>query len=234
MGWIDSEGKEYLPASVFSGNSDLVLTAVWKIKTYTVTYDANGGVGAPESLTKTYGVDITLSSAIPTKENCDFRGWAISASGSVVYSPGTVYTDDSDLKLYAVWKVAILNCSSTVHPTTSTACKMADGNAYVYGNSGIGLAWDTLCTSNDNCKSSAYCPSGYIIPTNSILSILTNNYNSGSLYTALGGTWGSTYRYFWSSTDYDTNYSYVLYVSKDNAFVYWGFGGLMDIRCYAQ
>ena len=35
---------------------------------FVVTYDANGGTNAPASQTKTYGVSLTLSSSVPTRE----------------------------------------------------------------------------------------------------------------------------------------------------------------------
>ena len=48
-----------------SGNVTVSTTAT-KIQ-YTVSYDANGGSGAPSAQTKTHGVDLTLSSTKPTK-----------------------------------------------------------------------------------------------------------------------------------------------------------------------
>ena len=38
-----------------------------KLQTYTVSYDANGGTGAPASQTKTEGVALTLSNEVPTR-----------------------------------------------------------------------------------------------------------------------------------------------------------------------
>ncbi len=66
--------------------------AVWARKTYTVSYSPNGGSGAPGSQTKTYGIDLTLSSTQPTRSRYTFKGWATSASGSVAYSPGDIYS----------------------------------------------------------------------------------------------------------------------------------------------
>ncbi len=72
--------------------------------TYTVTYDANGGTKAPAQQTKTEGESLTLSSQIPEKEGYLFKGWAVSATGNVVYNPGATYTQDADVTLYAVWE----------------------------------------------------------------------------------------------------------------------------------
>lgn len=70
---------------------------------YTVSYNANGGSGAPASQTKTHGVDLTLSSAKPTKTGNDFTGWATAANGSIAYQPGAKYTANANVTLYAKW-----------------------------------------------------------------------------------------------------------------------------------
>ncbi|MBQ9921321.1 MAG: leucine-rich repeat protein, partial [Clostridia bacterium] len=73
-------------------------------KTYDVIYDANGGSGAPSSQTKVYDEALTLSSIVPTRSGCIFKGWATSSIGSVVYAPGASYTANADVTLYAVWE----------------------------------------------------------------------------------------------------------------------------------
>ena len=77
---------------------------------YAVTYNANGGTGAPSSQTKWYDETLTLSSVKPTRADSDnkhytFKGWATSSSGSVVYASGATYTANAGLSLYAVWEV---------------------------------------------------------------------------------------------------------------------------------
>lgn len=72
--------------------------------TYTVSYNANGGSGAPSSQTKTHGVALTLSSTVPTRSGYAFVGWATSSSATAAtYAPGSSYTTDANLTLYAVW-----------------------------------------------------------------------------------------------------------------------------------
>lgn len=71
---------------------------------YSVTYDANGGSGAPKSQTKTSGKNLQLSSNVPTKSGYSFMGWATPDSGGkVVYGPGDLYKNESNIKLTAVW-----------------------------------------------------------------------------------------------------------------------------------
>ena len=77
----------------------------YKIKSYTITYDADGGTGAPESQTKYYGTNINLSTDIPTKEGYSFVGWSYSPDDDTAeYYPGETYTSNSNLSLYAVWQ----------------------------------------------------------------------------------------------------------------------------------
>lgn len=73
------------------------------LASYTVSYNANGGTGAPINQTKFYDVDLTLSTIKPTRTGYVFAGWATSASGSVAYSAGGVYTQNAGITLYAVW-----------------------------------------------------------------------------------------------------------------------------------
>lgn len=73
---------------------------------HTVSYNANGGSGAPGSQTKWWGEVLTLSSTRPTRANHTFLGWATSANGTVAYQPGGRYGADNNVTLYAVWKLA--------------------------------------------------------------------------------------------------------------------------------
>lgn len=71
---------------------------------YAVTYDANGGTGAPSSQTKWYNESLTLSSEIPTSTGYTFSGWNTAADGSgTSYAPEATYTSDAAMILYAQW-----------------------------------------------------------------------------------------------------------------------------------
>jgi len=86
--------------------------------TYTVSYDANGGTGAPTAQTKTYGVNLTLSSTVPTKPHYTFKGWkASSGTATAVYSAGGTYTNNESVTLKADWEVA--HTDSCYHHHTS-------------------------------------------------------------------------------------------------------------------
>lgn len=72
---------------------------------YKVSYNANGGSGAPSSQTKWKDQTLTLSSTKPTRTGYIFLGWSTSSSAtSATYSAGGSYTANSAATLYAVWK----------------------------------------------------------------------------------------------------------------------------------
>ena len=71
---------------------------------YTVTYDANGGSGAPAQQQKSEGIALTLSSTVPTRDGHNFQRWTTAQNGGgTAYSPGATYTADADATLYAQW-----------------------------------------------------------------------------------------------------------------------------------
>lgn len=71
---------------------------------YTVTYDANGGTGAPDAQTKAPTTDLILSSVEPTYDGHRFLGWSLSSDAmDVDYAPGDTYDQDKSITLYAVW-----------------------------------------------------------------------------------------------------------------------------------
>ena len=109
QGWArtSSGTVAFAPGASYGADEDLALYAVWKADTYTVSYNANGGSGAPGNQTKTYGVTLTLSSTKPTRTNYTFKGWAASSSSTTVaYASGASYTANSPITLYAVWELA--------------------------------------------------------------------------------------------------------------------------------
>ena len=109
-GWGTTSGAttvSYSAGGTYKTNSSITLYAIWQAKTYTVSYNANSGTGAPDNQTKTYGVSLTLSSKTPSRQNYTFKGWATSSSSNtVVYNPGDSYTSNAAINLYAVWELS--------------------------------------------------------------------------------------------------------------------------------
>lgn len=108
-GWATSANGAvvYQPGDTYSANASVTLYAVWDANTFTVSYDANGGTGAPGNQIKTYGVNLILSTVKPTRSGYGFRGWGLSANSTTVsYQPGSTYTKNASVKLYALWNTA--------------------------------------------------------------------------------------------------------------------------------
>lgn len=105
-----SANTRYLRANLMNVdhiNGNMTATSsvtVPKLASYTISYNANGGSGAPSSQTKWYGKNLILSSTKPTRTGYIFKGWATSASGSISYSQGESYTANSSVTLYAIWQ----------------------------------------------------------------------------------------------------------------------------------
>jgi len=73
-------------------------------ESYTITYDANGGINPPEAQTKTYNVDLQLSSIAPTRYGYEFLGWDTDKEAAYPnYKSGEVFNKNVDITLFAVW-----------------------------------------------------------------------------------------------------------------------------------
>lgn len=145
LGWSTSStatSATYSAGGSYTANSAATLYAVWKANTYTVAYNANGGTGAPNSQTKTYGVSLTLSSVKPTRTNYTFKGWATSAAATTVsYTAGSSYTTNASITLYAVWELTY------VKPTINNFSldrSDVDGNVTDEGTyANVNFSWTT-------------------------------------------------------------------------------------------
>lgn len=85
----------------------------------TLSYNANGGSGAPSSSTHDGNPNytFTIDSTRPTRAGYSFLGWSESSTATTAsYQPGGTITLDSNTTLYAIWKrantVRIANGSS--------------------------------------------------------------------------------------------------------------------------
>lgn len=144
---------------------------------YTVTYNANGGSGAPSSQTKTNGVALTLSAIKPTKVSTStgsytvtlnanggtcytsslsatktisytFSEWNTNSSGTgTSYNPGASYTANANLNLYAIYT------SSTSTSAVTLPTPTRDGYEFV--------GWATSSTATSGMTGS-YTPTGNV------------------------------------------------------------------------
>ena len=180
LGWSTSKTATtatYSAGGKYTANSAATLYAVWKANTYTVSYNANGGTGAPSSQTKTYGVTLKLSSTVPTRDRYNFLGWSASASATTAtYSAGANYTANSAVTLYAVWELAYVKPS--IYNLTIARCDV-DGNITDMGERAyITFDW----------KTTEAHPSIYIEVGTISLDKFVGEGTSGSIATVLSAT----------------------------------------------
>ena len=100
--------------------------ACWDVdkpSTYTISYNANGGSGAPGSQTKTHGTDLKLSSTKPTRSGYTFVNWNTKSDGSGTnYASGAIYNTNANITLYAIWKTNSSGGDTTTKYTVSYNC----------------------------------------------------------------------------------------------------------------
>ena len=157
-GWSTSKTAStatYASGGYYKANASATLYAVWSKNTpatYTVSFDANGGSGAPSSQTKTYGVSLTLSSVKPVRDGYNFKGWATSSTAtSASYQPGGSYTANAGVTLYAVWEKA--NYEFSISNLT-----VSESEPYRYGEITVKVrtdSWDNV-NSYDNIPVELY------------------------------------------------------------------------------
>lgn len=121
-GYADVEGKD----GIYNGTKSQAAASITiPAKTSkTISYNANGGSGAPAAQTKWYGETLTLSSTRPTRTNYNFKGWATSSTATTAaYQPGTSYTANpsDNVTLYAVWELAYVAPTLTITAYRSDA-----------------------------------------------------------------------------------------------------------------
>jgi len=131
IGWDSSFGTYYSGSfhTLGSGSNAWTLT-IDPLASYTVTYNANNGTGAPSSQTKWYNESLTLSSTTPTRSGYRFLGWGTSADATTVsYAPGASYTSNEAITLYAVWE-AVKTCTLAYDANGGTGAPASQEHQY--------------------------------------------------------------------------------------------------------
>lgn len=160
LGWADSPYAtqvEYTSGQYYYDDVSVILYAVWEPKTYTITYSANGGSGAPSIQTKQHGsYTFYLSSVEPTRTGYTFKGWGTSSTAtSPSYYPGDNFIGNYDLDLYAVWSevstdlyisdLAVDRCTSSgVLSETGTYAKITGDYVAANGYDSITIEYRVL------------------------------------------------------------------------------------------
>ena len=106
-GWASNQAGTtfaYNLNASYTANAAVTLYPYWTINTYTVSYFDKHGATVPSAQTKTYGINLTLSSTKPSRTGYTFSGWDTDSSAdTVVYNAGATYSTNAAVTLYAVW-----------------------------------------------------------------------------------------------------------------------------------
>ena len=125
-----TSGKIFSQVGVYSASDfcdastadcTVTLGVNWQANSYSISYSANGGSGAPSSVSVDFGSKITLSENIPTRKGYTFMGWSESSTSSVAtYQAGDEYTMDTagNIVLYAVWRTNTVTIAYNVNGGT--------------------------------------------------------------------------------------------------------------------
>ena len=119
-----SGGDNYLwiTASDNLSNTTTIVSNSFNVG-YSVEYNANGGTTTCSVQRKEHGKNLTLCSTTPIRSGYTFAGWSDSSTAtSKKYDASGTYTNNSPVKLYAVWK-------RTTTVTAATKSKVYDGKA---------------------------------------------------------------------------------------------------------
>ena len=207
QGWGTSASDasvDYAAGAKYTANAAVTLYAIWKANTYTITYNANGGSGAPGDDTKTHGVTLSLSTTIPKRTNYTFLGWATNASATAAtYSAGGSYTTNANATLYAVWKLAYTK--PKISDPSATRCNysgtLADDGTYAQ----VKFGWSTT-NSVTSIKVEWVSATG----TDAGSATITASGKSGTVSRVVGGSFNTELSYIFTLTVADgsgTSYS---------------------------
>lgn len=159
-------------------------------RTYAVTFNANGGSGAPASQTKTYNVNLGLSSTIPTRAAFAFKGW--SGSDGATYQAGATFKGNYALTLTAIWQALVTDledvedCEIGEAPVLAWTPQSADLTYMI--NFSLG-EWSWLTQPVAPQTTSRYVYSSYTVPmevcrqlpnqTEGLMKVELETYNAG-------------------------------------------------------
>lgn len=130
-----SASGEYLESTTnplnFTVTGKRDVTAVFELKSYTVTWNANGGTVSPTSVSKTHGSTLgtlpTPTRAADAQYTYTFKGWFTAATGGTQVSASTTVT--GNVTYYAQWTATLRSYTATFNgngggtPSPSTITK---------------------------------------------------------------------------------------------------------------
>ena len=126
-----SNGSTTNPLTVSNITANTHITPVFVLKSYTVTWNPNGGSVSPTSTTKTHGSTLgtlpTPTRAADAQYTYTFKGWFTAATGGTQISASTTIT--GNVTYYAQWTATLRSYTATFNgngggtPSPSTITK---------------------------------------------------------------------------------------------------------------
>ncbi len=198
-GWNTSAsgtGTNRLEAATYTTVSDVTLYAKWNAVTYTITYDANTGIGtAPTTGGYTTGQASPYSvlNNTFTKTSNVFGGWNTASNGTETsYSPGVTITTLANIVLYATW-IPQYTLHYAINGGTVTSGSLPGDQLYNTGTS-VGPVFSSVSRTGYNfggwSNGSTTVASGgsFIIAADSVLTAIWNPINYVISYESDGGS----------------------------------------------
>ena len=143
---------------------------------YTLTYDANGGMEAPDAQSVPDRTYATVSSTIPVRYGYLFLGWSDDlTAASAQYQPGDKIFVTGDVTLYAFWLTVVNPNATILYDANGGSGAPAEQTAEVNSNAVIsyiipergGYRFDGWSV-DSTAKTGQYQPGGEIYVTNDI------------------------------------------------------------------
>lgn len=115
-GWnIQADGSGDIFTINTTVSSNTTVYAQWSANTYTLNFNAQGGMITPTSTSVTFNAAVG-ELPIPTKDNYTFTTWNTEADGSGInYDSSRIYTVAADSTLYAQWSAISYNVIFTAN-----------------------------------------------------------------------------------------------------------------------
>lgn len=110
---------------------------------YSVSFNANSGSGVPAKMTKTFGKNLVLPSAVPERPYYVFKGWNTAADGSGEAVEAS-YKNNADAVLYAMWE------HEKIELISGSALRFDEKSNLVYGSELLGMNGEQLKNSFKN------------------------------------------------------------------------------------
>ena len=185
-------------ANLTMGASNVTLFAQWTLNSGGVSYDANGGSGAPAGANYSFGDPVTVSSTVPTKTGYTFTGWntACNASGTAFASGDNFTMPGAPVVLCAQW--AVNSYVLTYDANGGAGVPTAAGNNFgatvtvtsaVPTRAGYSfIAWNTAADATGTSRASA---ATFSMPANNVTLYAIWSLNAYTLYYNVNGGTGS-------------------------------------------